>query len=142
MRIEQNLFEDVGGAQWTGNGCFLQITETHCVIVDRNTIFHLGNVMTGYGQPNTNFAFTNNVARHNEYGVFGDGVGTGKPALDLYFPGSAFTGNVLAGGRSVLYPAGNFFPATLDNNGVQNTGADVVMLRNRAVKVRLGDRRP
>lgn len=142
VRIEQNLFEDVGGAQWGGNGSFLQVTESSCVVVDHNTVFHTGNLVTGYGQSNTDFAFTNNVARHNEYGVFGDGVGSGKAALDKYFPASQFTGNVLMGGRRELYPAGNFFPSALDGSGVQSIGADVVALRNRAAKVRTGDMRP
>lgn len=142
VRIEQNLFEDMGGAPWGGNGCFLQITESSCIVVDHNTIFHTGNVVTVYGQPSTDFAFTNNVARHNEYGVFGDGVGWGKAALDKYFPASQFTGNVLTGGRRELYPAGNFFPSALDSSGVQSTGSDVVLLRNRAAKVRTGDMRP
>jgi hypothetical protein len=139
VRIEQNLFEDIGGSQWGGNGCFLQMTETACIVVDSNTIFHTGNVIAGYGQPSTDFAFTNNVARNNEYGVTGDGVGSGRVALDKYFPASLFTGNVLVGGRKELYPAGNYFPLALDGGGVQSTGSDVDLLRNRIAKVRAGN---
>ena len=138
VRIEQNLFEDVGGAQWGGNGCFLQLTETACVTVDRNTVFHTGNVIVGYGGQNTDFAFTGNVARNNEYGVIGDGVGSGNAALDKYFPASRFTGNVLVGGRRELYPAGNFFPPAMDGAGVQSVGSEVLLLRGRIQKVQTG----
>jgi hypothetical protein len=142
VRIEQNLFEGVGGEQWGGNGCFLQLTESACVVVDRNTVFHTGNVIMSYGQPNPNFVFTNNLARHNEYGVIGDAVGSGKAALEKYFPVYQFTGNVLAGGRSEIYPLNNFFPVALDSRLEDRSGtpagADVVVLRNLAEKVLAG----
>jgi len=126
-----------------GNGCFLQITEAACVVVDHNTIFHTGNVIMGYGQPNTDFAFTNNLTRNNEYGVIGDGVGAGKAALERYFPAAQFTENVLVGGRHELYPAGNYFPPALDptyaDKSGQPIGSDVAQLRNRIAKVQVGD---
>ena len=112
--IGNNLFEDVGGKKWGGNGRFLQIAETDNVVIDHNTIFHTGNVITAYGAANNGFVFTNNIVPHNEYGVMGDGASVGNPTLDKYFPGRVFRKNVIAGGRSSNYPADNFFPAVLD----------------------------
>ena len=58
------------------------------------------------------FVYTNNFSKHNDYGIFGSGKGMGTAAMPTYFPGGIITRNVLAGGASGNYPAGNFFPAT------------------------------
>jgi hypothetical protein len=113
LRIAQNLFEDLGGAAWGVNGRFMQVTDCLSVTVDHNTIRQTGNLLMGYGAPNRAFVFTNNLAPHNEYGVIGEGSAPGRSTLDKYFPGAVFQKNVLAGGRSQLYPPGNYFPATL-----------------------------
>ena len=67
------------------------------------------------GAPNTGFVYRDNIAPHNEYGVFGSGFGVGLLALTHYFPNAIFEYNVLAGqpAYSARYPPRNFFPATL-----------------------------
>jgi hypothetical protein len=118
IEISNNLFDDVDGKRWgKGDGVFLIITETVDVTVDHNTILHSGNIITAYGKPNRGFSFTNNLARHNEYGVFGDSMGTGSPALNKFFPESQFKRNALIGGPKSQYPADNFFPAQLADVG-------------------------
>jgi hypothetical protein len=118
IEIINNLFEDVDGSRWgKGDGVFMIITETVNVTVDHNTILHTGNIITAYGKPNRGFSFTNNLARHNEYGVFGDSMGTGSPALNKFFPESLFKRNALIGGHKSEYPADNFFPAQLADVG-------------------------
>jgi hypothetical protein len=112
--IRNNLFEEIGGQQWGGNGRFLQISESDTVIVDHNTILHSGNIITAHGKPNANFVFTNNLMAHNEYGVIGDNAGVGMVTIRQYFPDGVFKKNVIAGGRSASYPPDNFFPASLD----------------------------
>ncbi len=112
--IRNNLFEDVGGKRWGSNGRFLQIVETQDVTVDHNTVLHSGNIITAYGAASKGFVFTNNIAPHNEYGVMGDGSSVGNSTLDRYFPGRVFKKNVIAGGRSSIYPGDNFFPATIE----------------------------
>lgn len=112
IQIKNNLFDDIGGARWGGQGRFLQLTETDSVTVDHNTVWHTGQLVFGYGRPNTNFVFTNNVAAHNEHGVAGDGAGAGLAALEKFFPACLFKKNLLAGGRGAVYPADNFFPPT------------------------------
>ena len=115
--IRNNLFDDIGGKQWGSNGRFLQIVETVDVEVDHNTVFQTGNIITAYGNANQGFVFTNNIAPHNEYGVMGDGSSVGNSTLDKYFPGRVFRKNVIAGGRSSVYPSENFFPAAIDDAG-------------------------
>ncbi|MFL6278396.1 MAG: hypothetical protein ACJ74G_24690 [Blastocatellia bacterium] len=115
IRIANNLFEEIGGPQWGGNGRFLQISEADTIVVDHNTVLHSGNIITAYGKPSTNFVFTNNLMAHNEYGVIGDGASVGLITLQRYFPNGVFKKNAIAGGRSSSYPPDNFFPASLDD---------------------------
>jgi regulation of enolase protein 1 (concanavalin A-like superfamily) len=56
------------------------------------------------------FVYTNNLSRHNTYGIDGQKTATGTATLDRFFPGWVFKGNVLAGGNASVYPAGNYFP--------------------------------
>jgi hypothetical protein len=111
--IRNNLFEEIGGTQWGGNGRFLQISETDAIAVDHNTVLHTGNIITAHGKPSTNFTFTNNLMAHNEYGIIGDSASVGMGTIQQYFPAGVFKKNVLAGGRSAIYPPDNYFPASL-----------------------------
>ncbi|MBA3440820.1 MAG: right-handed parallel beta-helix repeat-containing protein [Pyrinomonadaceae bacterium] len=129
IKIINNLFDM--GADWLGgDGCFLKIGEgADDITVEHNTILQLGNIAKAWGPPGKNLVFRNNLSRHNEYGFHGDSVGTGTPALKTYFPGSIFTGNLMTkepgaqGNVETLYPAGNFFPETLDKVGFVNLRA-------------------
>ncbi|HZS48358.1 MAG TPA: hypothetical protein VFC63_25030 [Blastocatellia bacterium] len=117
--IANNLFDDIDARRWGGSGIFLQITESPNVRVDHNTVFQSGNVITAYGTPSTGFVFTDNIIRHNTYGVKGDARGTGNDTIRAYFPDATFSNNVIAGlpgGVSAsVYPPGNFFPAGVDS---------------------------
>ncbi|MFN2598015.1 MAG: hypothetical protein ABR563_12615, partial [Pyrinomonadaceae bacterium] len=126
VRVYNNLFEDVGG-QWGGNGAFAQIlTGSDTVTIDHNTVLQTGSMILLDGDPSTNVRIANNIARHNDYGVFGSGAGYGNTALTKYLPGGVFTSNAVAKefnapwNTELVYPAGNFFPATLNDAGFVN----------------------
>ena len=63
------------------------------------------------------FRFASNIVEHNNYGIFGNGVGVGNPAIATYFPGSVIIGNAIAGGNPAVYPAGNVFPTRGEPDG-------------------------
>ncbi|HVF89735.1 MAG TPA: hypothetical protein VNH22_06685 [Blastocatellia bacterium] len=119
LKVRNNLFVDVSGRAWGGgNGTFLTITESLDVTVDQNTIIHAGNLITAYGVANVDFFYINNLAAHNDYGIIGDGTGSGLPTLDRYFPSITFKKNVIAGAVSARYPdKKNFYPSSLDAVG-------------------------
>jgi hypothetical protein len=117
LLIRNNLFYDIGGDEWGGNGRFLQISEAAAVTLDRNTILQTGNIITAYGPPSSAFAFTNNLVPNNDFGVIGDGTSSGSATLDEYLPASAFKSNAIVGGRATIYPKKNLFPASLDEVG-------------------------
>jgi len=115
--ISDNFFLDIGGSQWGGNGRFLQITDTVGVRLDHNTIFQTGNLITAYGTPNQGFVFTNNIGPHNQYGIIGDGIGSGNTTLDHYFPSFTMKKNIIVGAQSGKYPDKNFYPSSVSDVG-------------------------
>ena len=119
IRIEHNLFEDIGGPRWGGGGVLLQlIGGATDVVFDHNTAFHTDNVIVAEGDPHARFVFSNNIVQQNQYGIVGTGTGTGLQTLSKYFPGAQVKGNVFVGGSAAVYPPNNFFPATLKDVGL------------------------
>jgi PKD repeat protein len=124
VKISNNLFVDVGNPRWGNNNVlFYMLDGTAQVTIDHNTAFQTGNIISADGQAHTGFVYTNNLTPHNNYGVIGSGYGPGRASLNAFFPGHIFAGNLLAGGAAGAYPAGNFFPATLDAVGFVNRPA-------------------
>lgn len=124
VKIINNLFENINGPKFGSQGTFLTVINgTDAVTVENNTAFQTGHIILSDYAPNTNFVYRNNISRHNEYGIFGSGSGIGKPSIAKYFPGGVITGNVIAkernapGSAESLYPAGNFFPESMQAVG-------------------------
>lgn len=127
--IQNNLWENLDGTRFGGiPGKFLQISNAPDVIVDHNTVLHSGHVISVYGNPSPSFVYTNNLSAHNEYGVKGDGEGSGNATLNVFLPSAVFTKNVLAGGFSSDYPPNNYFPADLNDARFVNAAAGVYRL--------------
>jgi hypothetical protein len=126
LLIRDNLIYDIHGPNWGGTGTFAQIGgEPRNITIDHNTVLHTGNVMTFYsgsyinssgarvtGGPILGLVFTNNMTKHNAYGIFGSGQSPGTGSLSYYTPGAVVRRNVLATDNSVAsrYPPDNFFP--------------------------------
>jgi hypothetical protein len=74
-------------------------------------------VVFAEGKPHSGFVYRNNLSPKGDYGVFGSGASEGLVTIRTYFPGAVFAKNVVAGASTSLYPADNFFPASLDKVG-------------------------
>jgi hypothetical protein len=112
VAVRHNLFTDVS-TSWGGPAGFLVTGNgTQDVTVDHNTIVHTGFVVASTGENNVGFAFTNNLTRHNQWGIYGDGHGAGFSSINVYFMDLDMRRNVMAGGSASKYPVDNFFPAT------------------------------
>jgi hypothetical protein len=123
VKVINNLFE-IDGPRFGSNGAFATvINKTEDVTIEHNTVIQTGQIIVTDYAPNTRFIYRNNIARHTEYGIFGSGVGIGKPAIAHYFPGSSITANVIVkegnapSNAESLYPAGNFFPQSMQAVG-------------------------
>lgn len=115
LRIVNNLFYDVNGPAFGGNGTFLQITEADNTVVDHNTVLHSGNVIFAYGRSSRGFVFRNNLIANNENGILGDGEGSGNRAINVFLPGAIIGRNLIAGADPSRYPAGNYYPPSLED---------------------------
>ncbi len=113
--IRNNVFDDVDATKWGGAGrLFQMLWGTADVVIDHNTGFQSGDVITADGLPHSGFIFTNNIAPNNQYGVGGsDTYGSPTMTLQNFFPGATFSNNALQGGDASAYPPSNFFPATM-----------------------------
>ncbi len=125
--IKDNLVYDIDDT-WEGVGTFAQVGGgPRDVTFDHNTVMHSGNILTFYGstlldanglpvpvEPVVGFVFTNNLLKHNIYGIFGDsGRGYGSSALAFYAPGAIVRRNAMATDKSMAsrYPPDNQFPS-------------------------------
>lgn len=114
VNILHNVFADVGGA-WGGAGRWIVITQSPTnVVVDHNTVFHGEHAVLADDGASTGFVFTNNLLKHNTYGILGAGTASGTGTLNTYFPGAVVKRNVLAGGRASSYPPDNYFPSVTE----------------------------
>lgn len=120
ITVRDNLFEDINGQRWNGRGSFLIIAAAADVIIEHNTIFQTGNIVTAFGEPNTGFVFRNNIVMHNDYGFHGDDRRPGQDSIEAYFPGSVISNNAIVGGDASLYKERNMFPPSLKALGFVN----------------------
>jgi hypothetical protein len=137
--IRNNLVYDLDRWVWTGprpenvgNGVFMQIDGgPRNLHVENNTGLGNGNMLNLSGPPIPGFVFRRNIVQKvrsinpatgglvDSYGIYGNAVGEGNPAVSTYFPhvdgfpDVVLTGNVLAGATASQYTLvpGNVFPS-------------------------------
>lgn len=83
---------------WNQNTCISDGTSFIYTYAGGSTITAIGNA-----------SFQNNIFVKNSYG-FMSTSGEGTPTLTTFYPGGIFTGNVIGGASSKLYPTGNQTP--------------------------------
>jgi hypothetical protein len=128
--IQNNVFEQVGTDPISGaaTGRFTQLlSDLEDVSVLQNTFQGDGAqsaVVLDYA-PQHRTVLWNNLFDRTEYGIIGSGFGVGNPALAQFAPDAVVRGNVLTHQQERLYPAGNFFPATIGDAPTINDGARI-----------------
>jgi hypothetical protein len=91
---------------------FLTMYAYDGVTISHNTHFQSGNIMSLYGKASNGFVYTDNLTNRAEstYGIFGDGVGEGNPALARFTPGGIIRNNLIIGAPANQYPRQNVYP--------------------------------
>ena len=118
LEIFNNLFEDVGGKRWGGGGEFIKLSDLPDLSVNHNTVLNTGSTIIVYGPPLTGFVFTNNLVRHNSYGIIGQDHGSGTHTLKDFFPGAVVRRNIIVGADFSAYPPDNFYPTKMEKVGL------------------------
>jgi hypothetical protein len=120
LTIRNNIFDDIDGKKWNSAGHFMKSTDWDGLTIENNTIIQKGSIANAYGNPIKNFVFRNNIVFENEYGIKGDNMGSGQPAIARYFSGGSVTGNIIIGGSSALYKEPNVFLASINHVGFED----------------------
>lgn len=116
--VRNNLVLDLSAANWGGAGQFMLTSGGRNLTVDHNTIFTDGSsVLYADGAQVYGLVFTNNIFPDNVWGVMGGGASEGSGTLAAYYPNAVFQRNVVIGGQSSSYPAGNYFPGSVNGVG-------------------------
>jgi hypothetical protein len=114
IRIRNNVIVDLS-LKWGGAGYFMLLMgDPRDIVVDHNTIISPDGIgiIAVDGPPIRGFVFTNNLARHNKYGILGTGKGVGIDAIKTFLPESVITRNVFADNvERYTYPPGNDYPS-------------------------------
>jgi hypothetical protein len=115
IRIANNVFDDLSSSKYGGSGRWVQIgVQAADIVLDHNVVVHDGPVVWAYETPNPGFVLTNNLFKHNTYGIRGDGRASGNDTLNTYFTSPVVRRNTFAGGNASNYPSDNFFPSVAD----------------------------
>lgn len=119
--IRNNLLL-IDGKRLDGDGRCFQLLDGRMsdVTLDHNTCIADGTFLNldAYGHGKfQRIVVTNNLARHNLYGVFGNAVGSGLPALEAMLEKPTFLKNVLAGAEGYSYPATTLTPSLVTFQG-------------------------
>jgi hypothetical protein len=117
ITIRNNLFADIDNTRWGGTGYFLLLVgNPRDIVIDGNTVIqeHGDGILQVEGPPVLGFVFTNNITRHNAYGIKGANRGIGSDTVSAFFPASLVRNNVMADGDAARYPAGNYFPSSAE----------------------------
>jgi hypothetical protein len=124
ITIRNNVFDDIN-TSWTNGGTtsvFAQVKSVRELTIDRNTV--IGDATPVYVVPSQNpgFVFTNNIVKHQNGGIIGEGVGPPDSYTKMLSP-FTIKGNALIGAleqywdAATKYPAGNFFPSRYEDVG-------------------------
>jgi hypothetical protein len=138
LTIRNNIFDDINSKRWDGRGYFLKTSTWDGLVVENNTVIHDGSITLAYGDPVRGMIFRNNIVFNNEYGFFGDGAGSGRPALAKYFPGAQIANNIIVGGSSSDYGGGNLYPSSSGAIGFAASASGDYRLRSDSVYMRKG----
>ena len=117
ITFRNNLFDDINPTTYGGLAKVALIgLGASSISFDSNTFIHTNSSLVyAYGtEQMPAFTFWNNIARHQKYGIMGEGSSPGLPSINKYFPSSVITCNSLAGGTPSLYPVPNAFPTVAD----------------------------
>jgi hypothetical protein len=132
ITISNNLFESMPGWWLT------LLSGWSSVLIDHNTVAGNGAIIIFDGVPGVGLTYRNNITPRGASGIFGSGKSEGTIGLAYYAPNAVVIRNVIAGANAGIYPADNYFPASLAAVGFVNMPAGDYELDPSSAYVNLG----
>jgi hypothetical protein len=129
LTITNNLIYDIGGPKWKSSGHFMKVSTWEGLSITNNTVIQTGNIANAYGGPVTGFKFQDNIIFENEYGIKGDGMGSGQEVINSFFSKGSVINNVIIGANPSRYREHNFYPVGLRQIGFSDPTAFDYRLR-------------
>ena len=132
--VRNNLFDDVSSATFGGEGRWLLIMGSAQATFDHNTVINDGasTIMADVAQA-TGLVLTNNIMADNLWGIMGSNASPGNGTIAMYFPNIQILDNVIAGSDPSIYPAGNYYPATMGGVGFGGLGGGNYRLASTSI---------
>lgn len=122
--FRNNLFEDVSGSKYGGDGRFMLINGGVDITVDHNTILQDGySVLYADTNPVQQFTMTNNIVPDHSWAIMGGGTAPGNSTIATFFPNGTFLRGAWVGSNPWIYPTGNYYPANMTEVGFVNMSA-------------------
>jgi hypothetical protein len=145
--ITDNLIYNISVGEYNGPSRVFSVQNSVTdVSITHNTIYNetapFGTLVFGPTDARTvRFSFSDNIsASATNWGVYGDAVGAGAPAMAMYAADGKLEGNVFAGANGAGYPASNSFVASLSGIGFANPAAgDFTLLITSPFKGKASD---
>src|SRR5262249_36527718 len=108
IAIRNNLFDDVSGSRYGGDGRFLLTNGGTDITIDHNTVIQDGwTAIFGDVNPTIRFTLTNNIIPDYSWAIMGSGTAPGNGTIAKYYPNALIIDNILAGSSPSSYPTGN-----------------------------------
>jgi hypothetical protein len=129
ITITDNLLENINVAPFEGDGHTIQLLgDLSDIVVSHNTVTSAGGIgafTVMLGSPRVRrLVLQSNVLMHGGFGIKGGGTAEGVPSIEHYAPGALVRANLMIGGGDPrVYPAGNYFTATLADAGFMDVAA-------------------
>ncbi|MCS6874083.1 MAG: hypothetical protein RML33_08790 [Acidobacteriota bacterium] len=104
--IRNNLFLRIGTDNFAGGGYFVQVSDGKDILIENNTVFNEGNIVTFHGKMPENFIFRKNIVGHGLYGIHG--------LPNVFSLTKEFQNNIVVNNRKVsnsdrAFPNGNLW---------------------------------
>lgn len=116
--IRNNVFDDVSGSRYGGDGRFLLTNGGTDITIDHNTVIQDGwTAVFPDGNPTVRFSLTNNIIPDYSWAIMGSGTAPGNGTIAQYYSNGQILDNILAGSSPSSYPTGNYYPSSLSSVG-------------------------
>jgi hypothetical protein len=142
ITLTDNVLQNINVTPYLGDGrAFLILGVTDLVVAHNTIVTPTHSLATFGGSPTVNTTIRDNITGGGQYGIIGDNVGVGLPALTTYAPGGFVQDNVIAQSSASGMPTGNYYPTSMSGVGFVSLSSDFHLSASSPYKGKATDSR-